>query len=253
MSFSNAQANMESRIAGFEKKEKQCIARKEKAVQRINTAREKLRFMKEVRAERQDTLERKEYKLGQLEQRLKTVEYRMDAIKQSMRSRNNANGDIAREEQKLNDTLKKQSELQANMIRNMRRRDTIEKQILAFQEKESKYREKMKELKDKLSYRIARGDECKKSILEKVDNIKKMHAAMLQMEPKLREMVTRMRCAEVTVLELEKKITSKENEIRAKHKDCLIACDHIEMNQVKFERQRERKYKGPEALRYLQE
>ena len=72
----------------------------------------------------------------------------------------------------------------------------------------------MKELKDKLSYQIARGDDCRKSILEKVDNIKKMHAAMVKMEPQLREMVTRMRCAEVTVLELEKKITNKENEIR---------------------------------------
>ena len=86
----------------------------------------------------QDALERKEYKLGKLEERLKTVEYRMDAIKQSMRSRKNANEEISREEQKLNDTLKKQSELQANMIRNMRRKDAIEKQIQTFQEKESK-------------------------------------------------------------------------------------------------------------------
>ena len=35
--------------------------------------------------------------------------------------------------------MKKQSELQANMIRNMRRKDAIEKQIQTFQQKEARY------------------------------------------------------------------------------------------------------------------
>ena len=52
MSFSNAQKNMASRIDGFERREQKHIEMKERTVQRIDISRQKLRKMKEVRADR---------------------------------------------------------------------------------------------------------------------------------------------------------------------------------------------------------
>jgi len=253
MSFSNAQKNMEARIEGFNKKEVQYKKMKERAQVRIDNARQKRSQMHETRAEKQDLIDRNEYKIRMLEERVKTLEYRIDASKQNLRLRADSNEEITKASQRLKDTLQKQSELQAQMIRGMRRKDGLEKSIQALQEKESKYRDKMKSLLERMKYQMERSDQCKKSVLEKVKNIKDMHAAMVGLEPKLREMYTRMRQAESYVFEMDEKVTRKENEIRQMHKDCIYASEDKERAFVELEVKRERKFKGPEALRYLAE
>lgn len=251
MSFSNAQRNMVARTEGFIKKEQTYKNLKERANQRIQNARGKIRQMHEIRAEKQDLLDRSEYKIKQVENRLKTVEHRIEATRQCMRVPNNASEEITRMSQRLKDTFQKKAELQAKMIRGMRRKDSMEKQIQAHQEKEAKYREKMKFLLERMKYQISRRDECKRSIKEKVDNIKEIHALMLELEPKLREMYTRMRRAEVSVYELEEKIQRKENEIRTTHKESIYAHEDKERAFVEFEVKKERKFKGHDAMKQL--
>lgn len=242
---------MESRTEGFIKKEETHKRMKERAIERITNSRKKIRVMHEIRAEKQDLIDRNEYKIRQFEQRLKTIEHRIETSKQGMRAPSNASDEILRTSQKLKDAFQKQSELQQTMIRGMRRKDALEKQIHAFQDKESKYREKMESLLDRMKYQIARRDESKRSITDKVNNIKAMHAAMIELEPKLREMYTRMRHAEVIVYETEEKISRKENEIRAVHKEAILASEEHERTFVEFEVKKERKFKGPEALKHL--
>ena len=65
-----------------------------------------------------------------------------------------------------------------------------------------------------MKYQIKRRDECRNSITEKVSNIKAMHSAMAELDPKLQEMYLRMRKAEASVANFEKKIAQKEGEIR---------------------------------------
>lgn len=253
MSFSNAQKNMEARIEGFNKKEVQYKKKKERSQQRIDSARQKRSQMHEIRAEKQDLIERNEYKIRILEDRVKTLEYRIDATKHNMRVRADSNEEITKASQRLKNIVQKKSELQATMIRGMKRKDGLEKQLQIVQEKESKYRDKMKDLIERMKYQMARRDECKRSILEKVGNIKVIHETMMKLEPDLREMYTRMRRAESYVFEMEEKVTRKENEIREMHKNCIYASENKERAFVELEVKKERKFKGPEALRYLAE
>lgn len=242
---------MESRTEGFMKREQKYVSMKEKAHERIESSRKKIRIMHEIRAEKQDLIDRNEYKSRQIEERLKTIEHRIEATRQSMRVPHNASEEMKRMGQRLKDAFQRQSELQTTMIRGMRRKDALEKQIHAFNDKESKYREKMTALIERMKYQMTRRDECKKNITEKVNNIKAMHAAMVTLEPKLREMYTRMRQAETSVYELEEKIQRKENEIRTVHKETIYTTEDQERAFIELEVKKERKFKGPSAFKHL--
>lgn len=246
-----ATRNMEIRCKTFEKREQTCIDLKAMAKLRMDTARMKIRKMHETRAEKQDLIERADYKAKTLENRLKTLEAKIENTRQSMRIENDASAEIMCASKHLKESFQKQSELQAKIIRGMRRKDALEKQIHVFSDKESRYREKMSTLLERLKYLVNRQDEMKKSILDKVANIKKMHAAMIELEPKLRESYTRMRKNEVDVHVLEEKIARKEDEIRKVHRDAIFSAEEKERAFVKFEVQKERKFKGPDALKHL--
>lgn len=244
-------AAMDAKCKTHEMREKSFKERTQKARDRIVEARRKLSIMHEKRADKQFLIERAEFKTKQIENRLQTIEQRIEQTRQGMRISPNSSDVLMTAQKQLKDSFMKQSELHAKIIRGMRRKDALEKHLHAVQDKGARYRERMKIQVDRLKYSVGRQEEIKKSITDKVANLKNMHGQIMGLEPKLREAHTRMRRIEVVVFELEDKINRKEDDIRRLHKESIYKREEAQRATTEFDVKSNKNYKGSAAMIHL--
>lgn len=221
-------ANYESRQGVVDQKTAHIVEKTKKERARLMGTRKIIMSLHEQRAAKESIIERHEFKIKQIQDRLKTFQTSMEHSKMSMRTEYIGPGELLDCQKKLKEAFQTQAEWQQKMLKILKRRDHVVGQLKQAAGVENKYRERMKALLEKLRSEVEKQEAMKRRINEKVRNIKSIHAEMQEKEPKLRQSHTRMRRLEVSVINLEEQVTRKEEEIRRINAETQLKRDEVE-------------------------
>jgi chromosome segregation ATPase len=241
----------ENKVRNINEKTDRMMAEVKKARGTLFDAQRKMFKLTDNRSKKQTDLDRNEFKIKQIDDRLRTIEHNIDHTKNSLRTEIRGPDEMLNAQKRLMIAYQQQQERHTRILRLLRRRDHVVSQLKVSTEKDQKYQERMQGLLDRLKNQMQNQDKVKKSIVVKVDNIKGLHQNILNLEPKLRQAHTRMRRVEVICFDLEDKINRKEEEHGKIKVETEALREDINQAQVKYEILKGQSFKGIDVKKQL--
>jgi len=241
----------ETKVRNINDKTDRMVAEGKRARGRLIEAQRKIFKLTDERSAKQATVDRNEFKIKQIDERLRTIEHNIDHTKNSLRTEIRGPDEMLNAQKRLKIAYEQQQERHTRILRLLRRRDHVMGQLKLSVEKENKYRERMQGLLDRLKNQMENQNKVKKSIVVKVDNIKALHQNILNLEPKLRQAHTRMRRVEVICFDLEDKINRRHEEHGKIKVETEAMREDMHQAEIKFEMLKGQSFKGIDVKKQL--
>lgn len=218
---------------------------------RLLEAQRKIFALTDKRSAKQSAVDRNEFKIKQIDERLRSIEGNIDHTKNCLRTEIRGPDEMLNAQKRLKLAYEQQQERHTRILRLLRRRDHVMGQLKISVDKETKYRERMQGLLDRLKNQMEKQNKVKKNIVVKVDNIKALHQNILNLEPKLRQAHTRMRRVEVICFDLEDKINRRQEDLGKIKVETEAMQEDINQAKVKYEIEKGKSFKGIDVKRQL--
>jgi chromosome segregation ATPase len=241
----------ETKVRNINDKTDRMVAEGKRARGRLIEAQRKIFKLTDDRSSKQAAVDRNEFKIKQIDERLRSIESNIDHTKNSLRVEIRGPDEMLNAQKRLKLAYEQQQERHTRILRLLRRRDHVMGQLKLSVEKENKYRERMQGLLDRLKNQMENQNKVKKNIVVKVDNIKALHQNILNLEPKLRQAHTRMRRVEVICFDLEDKINRRHEEHGKIKVETEAMREDMNQAQVKFEILKGQSFKGIDVKKQL--
>jgi len=241
----------DKKVKNMNERTDRMVAEGKRARGRLIEAQRKIFRLTDQRSAKQTTVDRNEFKIKQVDERLRTIETNIDFSKNCLRTEIRGPDEMLNSQKRLKLAYEQQQERHTRILRLLRRRDHVMGQLKISVEKENKYRERMQGLLDRLKNQMEKQNKVKKNIVVKVDNIKALHQNILNLEPKLRQAHTRMRRVEVICFDLEDKINRRQEDLGKTKVETAALHEDINQAKVKYEIEKGRSFKGVDVKRQL--
>jgi len=248
----STEKTMEERIRIWETHEQGAKEMTAKIRQNVIQARNNIRVLKKLRADKEALIERNEFRYKTLEGQLKLAEERHDQALKDTRL-----DQLAKEkERKIRNEIKKlfvnQALYHKKILNGLLQTEILQKYLDNVFDKDMRLKERMASSLDRLRYQINLQDELKTSIRKKLANVKDMHGKVFELEPKIKASVSRVQSSSTLVTELTTKVKEMEDEIKKVQIERIRMIEQIERAAVECGQKQKRNQKGPPTIDALE-
>jgi len=241
----------EKKVKNQNERTDRMVSEGKRARAKLLDAQRKIFKMGDQRSSKQAQLSRNEFKIKQIDERLRAIEANIDHTKNCLRSEIRGPDEMLNAQKRLKLAYEEQQERHTRILTLLRRRDHAVGQLKTSVDKDTKYRERMQGLMDRLKNQMEKQNKVKKNIVVKVDNIKALHQNILNLEPKLRQAHTRMRRVEVICFDLEDKMNRRQEDLGKIIVETEAMHEDINQAKVKYEIEKGKSFKGVDVKRQL--